>query len=87
MRHLKAGLIGLLITTSVARVALAGVIKGVPAPFDKGGVKIALVSYFSQGDYFETYEAGVARQVKALRVDLHISQGKQDAALQREQIE
>ena len=35
----------------------------------------------------EAYEAGVARQAKALGVDLHIFQGKQDAALQREQIE
>jgi simple sugar transport system substrate-binding protein len=67
--------------------ALAGGIVGAPAPFDKGGVKIALVSYLSQGDYFEAYEAGVARQAKALGVDLHIFQGKQDAALQREQIE
>jgi hypothetical protein len=28
----------------------------------------------------EAYEAGVARQAKALGVDLHIFQGKQDAA-------
>jgi simple sugar transport system substrate-binding protein len=67
--------------------ALAGGIVGAPAPFDKSGVKVALVSYLSQGDYFEAYEAGVARQAKALGVDLHIFQGKQDAALQREQIE
>jgi len=46
-----------------------------------------LVSYLSQGDYFEAYEAGVARQAKALGVDLSIFQGKQDAAQQREQIE
>jgi simple sugar transport system substrate-binding protein len=87
MRHLKAGLVGLLISASVAGVAVADGLKGAPPPFDKGGVKIALVSYLSQGDYFEAYEAGVARQAKALGVDLHIFQGKQDAALQREQIE
>ena len=59
---------------------LGGGISGAPAPFDRGGVKIALVSYLSQGDYFEAYEAGVARQAKALGVDLRIFQGKQDAA-------
>jgi simple sugar transport system substrate-binding protein len=72
---------------SLVNYSFAGGIVGAPAPFDKGGVKIALVSYLSQGDYFEAYEAGVARQAKALGVDLHIFQGKQDAALQREQIE
>src|SRR6202451_473914 len=87
MKHLKAGLVGLLIACAAASGALADGIKGAPPPFDKGGVKIELVSYLSQGDYFEAYEAGVARQAKALGVDLHIFQGKQDAALQREQIE
>ena len=87
MKTLKAGVAGLLIGAVLATGALADGIKGAPPPFDKGGVKIALVSYLSQGDYFEAYEAGVARQAKALGVDLHIFQGKQDAALQREQIE
>jgi ABC-type sugar transport system substrate-binding protein len=73
MRHLKAGLVGLLISAAVSGVVLADGIKGAPPPFDKGGVKIALVSYLSQGDYFEAYEAGVARQAKTLGVDLHIS--------------
>ena len=87
MRHFRAGLVGLLVSAALTGIALADGIKGAPPPFDKGGVKIALVSYLSQGDYFEAYEAGVARQAKALGVDLHIFQGKQDAALQREQIE
>src|ERR1700749_4977715 len=77
-----AFLAGMLVNSSPA----GGIVVS-PTPFDKGGVKIALVSYLSQGDYFEAYEAGVARQAKALGVDLHIFQGKQDAALQREQIE
>jgi simple sugar transport system substrate-binding protein len=77
----------LTITGALVSSAFAGGISGAPAPFDKGGVKVALVSYLSQGDYFEAYEAGVARQAKALGVDLHIFQGKQDAAQQREQIE
>jgi simple sugar transport system substrate-binding protein len=87
MKHLKSGLAGLLIAGVTLSGALADGIKGAPPPFDKGGVKIALVSYLSQGDYFEAYEAGVARQAKALGLDLHIFQGKQDAALQREQID
>src|ERR1700734_1882864 len=87
MKLLKAGLAGLAIAGAIATGALPDGIKGAPPPFDKGGVKIALVSYLSQGDYFEAYEAGVARQAKTLGVDLHIFQGKQDAALQREQIE
>jgi simple sugar transport system substrate-binding protein len=77
----------LVITGALVSSVFAGGISGAPAPFDKGGVKVALVSYLSQGDYFEAYEAGVARQAKALGVDLHIFQGKQDAAQQREQIE
>jgi len=87
MKMLKFGLLGLALSGALITGASAGGIAGAPAPFDKGGVKIALVSYLSQGDYFEAYEAGVARQAKALGVDLHIFQGKQDAAQQREQVE
>jgi simple sugar transport system substrate-binding protein len=56
----------LVITGALVSSVFARGISGAPAPFDKGGVKIALVSYLSQGDYFEAYEAGVARQAKAL---------------------
>src|SRR6202166_2250744 len=87
MNILKIGFFSLIIASSFSNTTFGAGISGAPAPFDKGGVKIALVSYLSQGDYFEAYEAGVARQAKALGVDLHIFQGKQDAALQREQIE
>jgi simple sugar transport system substrate-binding protein len=87
MKILKSGLFGLALIGSLVTAAFADGIKGAPSPFDKGGVKIALVSYLSQGDYFEAYEAGVARQAKSLGVDLRIFQGKQDAAQQREQIE
>jgi simple sugar transport system substrate-binding protein len=45
MRHLKAGLVGLLVSAAVAGAALADGVKGAPPPFDKRGVKIALVSY------------------------------------------
>jgi simple sugar transport system substrate-binding protein len=87
MNILKIGFFGLAMVSSSSNTTLGGGISGAPAPFDRGGVKIALVSYLSQGDYFEAFEAGVARQAKALGVDLRIFQGKQDAAQQRDQIE
>ncbi len=87
MIALRKGLAGLALLAALGGPALAAGIPGAPAPFDKGGVRVALVSYLSQGDYFEAYEAGVARQAKALGIDLRIFQGKQDAAQQREQIE
>jgi simple sugar transport system substrate-binding protein len=87
MRSLINGLLSLVLVGTPTTASLAGGITGAPAPFDKGGVKVALVSYLSQGDYFEAYEAGVARQAKALGIDLHIFQGKQDAAQQRDQVE
>ena len=81
-------LAGFLIAASVhVSSAQADGIAGAPPPFDKGGVKVALIDYLSQGDYFEAYEAGVARQAKAIGVDLRIFQGKQDAAQQRDQVE
>jgi simple sugar transport system substrate-binding protein len=87
MGILRKSLVGLAIVAALGGPAFAAGIAGAPAPFDKGGVRVALVSYLSQGDYFEAYEAGVARQAKALGIDLRIFQGKQDAAQQREQIE
>lgn len=61
-------------------------IAGAPAPFDKGGVKVALISYISAGDFFQAYQAGAEAQAKALGIDLRIFSGRQDAAEQREQI-
>jgi len=87
MKTTRALLLALAMSVSSGALALADGIKGAPAPFDKGGVKLAFISYLSQGDYFESYEAGVASQAKALGADLHIFQGKQDAALEREQVE
>ncbi|RFU49382.1 substrate-binding domain-containing protein [Paraburkholderia sp. DHOC27] len=67
--------------------AHADSLKGAPAPFDKGGVKIALINYLSEGDFFQAYEAGAQKQAKALGVDLRIYEGRQDAAEEREQIQ
>lgn len=74
--------IGLLATSPVSASGL----KDAPAPFDKGGVKIALISYISAGDFFQAYQAGAVAQAKALGVELQIFPGRQNAAEQREQI-
>ena len=67
--------------------AFAAGIAGAPAPFDKGGVKVALVTFISAGDFFQAYQAGAQKQAEALGIDLQIFSGRQDAAAQREQIE
>ncbi|MGD9916044.1 MAG: substrate-binding domain-containing protein [Rhizobiaceae bacterium] len=67
--------------------AFAQGIEGAPAPFDKGGVKVALVTYISGGDFFQAYQAGAEAQAKALGIDLRIFPGRQDAAEQQGQIE
>jgi len=67
--------------------ALADGLSGAPAPFDKGGVKIALVGFISAGDFFEAYQSGAVAQAKKLGVDLRVFPGKQDPAEERSQIE
>ncbi len=71
---------------AAAPAVLAEGISGAPAPFDKGGVKLALISYISAGDFFQAYQAGAEAQAKALGADLRIFPGRQNAAEQREQI-
>lgn len=58
-----------------------------PAPFDKGGVKVALISYISAGDFFQAYQSGAEAQAKAIGIDLRVFPGRQDAAEQRDQIQ
>ncbi|QOZ67324.1 monosaccharide ABC transporter substrate-binding protein, CUT2 family [Bradyrhizobium arachidis] len=67
--------------------AIAAGISGAPAPFDQGGVKVALVSYISSGDFFEAYQSGAQAQARKIGIDLRVFPGKQDAAEQRSQIE
>ncbi len=55
--------------------AFADGLPGAPAPFDKGGVKLALISYISAGDFFQAYQAGAEAQAKALGVDLRVFPG------------
>jgi simple sugar transport system substrate-binding protein len=68
------------------QAAMADGIAGAPAPFDKGGVKLALISYISAGDFFQAYQAGAVAQAKALGIDLRVFPGRQDASEEREQI-
>ena len=51
---------------------------GAPPPFDKGGVTIAVVNYLSGSDFLEAYEAGAARQARALGVKVRISEAQQN---------
>jgi simple sugar transport system substrate-binding protein len=67
--------------------AEAAGIPGAPAPFDKGGVKVALVSLISQGDFFQAYQAGAERQARALGINLRLFPGHGDAAAERDAIQ
>ncbi len=79
-----AGLLAALITAG-APASAAG-LPGAPPPFDKGGVKVALVVYLSGGDYYQNYEAGVKRQADKLGIDLRTFEGRQKPDEEREQI-
>ena len=78
---------GLLAGALFGAPAFADGIAGAPAPFDKGGVKVALVTFISAGDFFQAYQSGAQKQAKDLGIDLQIFSGRQDAAAQREQVE
>lgn len=84
-RTLKTVASALALTCALAATAQG--IAGAPAPFDKGGVKVALVAYLSTGDFYQAYQAGAQQQAKAIGIDLRIYPGRQDAAEQRIQIE
>ena len=70
-----------------AAPALAAGLAGAPAPFDKGGVKIAVVNFIGGGDWLQAFEAGAKRQATALGVDLRISEARQDPDAERQLIE
>ncbi|MBV8621808.1 MAG: substrate-binding domain-containing protein [Curvibacter sp.] len=67
--------------------AMAEGLPGAPAPFDKGEVKIAVVSFLGAGDWLQAFESGAKKQGQALKVDLRLSQARNDANTQRELIE
>jgi simple sugar transport system substrate-binding protein len=85
-KHTLRTIVGALALTCTMLAGAQG-IPGAPAPFDKGGVKVALVAYLSAGDFYQAYQAGAQQQAKALGIDLRVYPGRQDAAEQRNQIE
>lgn len=60
---------------------------GAPAPFDKGGVEIAVVSFLGSGDWLQAFEAGTKRQAEALGVTLTLSQARNDNDTERNLVE
>jgi len=60
---------------------------GAPAPFDKGSVEIAVVSFLGSGDWLQAFEAGTKRQAEALGVTLTLSQARNDNDTQRNLVE
>jgi simple sugar transport system substrate-binding protein len=75
-----------LVAVPPVRAETAG-LPGAPAPFDKGGVRVALVSLISQGDFFQAYQAGAQRQARALGIDLRLFPGRGSAAAERDAIQ
>jgi simple sugar transport system substrate-binding protein len=71
LKPLRSTLAVALLAAGIHAHAASG-LPNAPAPFNKGGVKIALVNYLSTGDFFQAYEAGAQKQAKALGVDLRI---------------
>ncbi len=72
--------------SGVGRASAAG-LAGAPAPFDKGGIPVALVTLISDGDFFQAYQAGAQRQARALGIDLRVLQGRGDAAAERDAVQ
>lgn len=70
----------------VSPVAAEG-LAGAPAPFDKGGVEIAVVSFLGSGDWLQAFEAGTKRQAEALGVKLTLSQARNDNDTERNLVE
>ncbi|MBB3932290.1 simple sugar transport system substrate-binding protein [Kaistia hirudinis] len=87
---MRRSLISLALAASLAAIggsAFAEGIAGAPAPFDKGGVKIAVVSFLGSGDWLQAFEAGVKRQAEALGIEANISQARNDINQERELIQ
>ena len=74
-------------TVAASAPLFAQGLPGAPAPFDKGGVKIAVVSFLGSGDWLQAFESGASKQGKALKVDLRLAQARNDANTQRDLIE
>lgn len=78
---------GLLCTVMLGVMSTAGVHAETKAPFEGKQKRIAHVRYLSQGDFPELYLKGVKRQSDALGFKVDVYDARQDAALQRSQLE
>lgn len=76
-----------LCTVLLGGLGIANASSDVQSPFKGKEIKIAHVRYLSQGDFPELYLKGVKRQAKALGFKLDIYDARQDASLQRSQLE
>ncbi len=79
----------LLAVTLLARPgpASAAGLPGAPPPFDKGHVPVALITLLSDGDFFQSFEAGARRQARRLGIDLRVMQGRGDPAAERDAVQ
>ena len=82
----RSGIASLALSMAASAASAEG-IAGAPAPFDKGNVSLALITYISVGDFQQAYVAGAQKQAKALGINLRVFQGRQNADEEREQIE
>lgn len=73
--------------SSTAATASKAATAKAPAPFDKPGVKIAIVQNSGQGDYFQQYLNGTKKQAAALGVDLSVFDAQGDNATQATQLD
>ncbi|WP_434361569.1 substrate-binding domain-containing protein [Parasalinivibrio latis] len=84
MKGYKALLMGAALTVTLTGMETMA---EVTSPFAGKDMKIAHVRYLSQGDFPELYLKGVKRQAEALGLELDVYDARQDAALQRSQLE
>ncbi|MCE1968196.1 substrate-binding domain-containing protein [Enterobacter hormaechei] len=78
---------GLLCTVMLGVMSATSAYAETASPFEGKQKRIAHVRYLSQGDFPELYLKGVKRQADALGFKVDVYDARQDAALQRSQLE
>ena len=74
-------------TPAAAPATSAAPAAAAPAPFDKPGVKVAIVQNSGGGDYFQQYLNGTKKQAEALGIDLAVYDAQGDNATQATQLD